>query len=241
MVGASSGIGEALAEQLAREGYDVALVARRGDRLEAICQRLRESGAPGHARGYVHDVRDPSKAAALFARIVEELHGLDLVIYAAGVMPTIELDEYSSEQDRTVIETNLTGAVAWLNEAARWLASAGAGSLVGISSIAGERGRRGYPAYGASKAGLNAYLESLRNRLAQHGVHVLTVKPGFVQTQLLEGRSGLFWVIQPDRAARQILSAVRARRHTIFVPPRWRLVAWVVRAIPSFLFRRLPI
>ncbi len=241
VLGASSGIGEALAEQLAREGYDVALVARRGDRLEAICQRLREAGAPGHARAYVHDARDPAKVAALFARIAEELHGLDLVIYAAGVMPAIGTDEYDSEQDRAVIETNLTGAVAWLNEAARWFASAGAGSLVAISSIAGERGRRGYPAYGASKAGLNTYLESLRNRLAQHGVHVLTVKPGFVQTDMLRQRSGLFWVIQPDAAARQILGAVRARRHTVFVPSRWRLVAWAVRAIPSFLFRKLPI
>ena len=239
VVGASSGIGEALAWQLALEGNDVALVARRGDRLDAICERLRGAGATGRALVYVHDVRDPAKVGPLFERIVEDLHGLDLIIYAAGVMPAIEPDEYDSEKDRAVLETNLFGAVAWLNEAAGWLTAAGSGTLVGISSLAGERGRRGSPAYGASKAGLNTYLESLRNRLAQHGVHVLTVVPGFVRTAMLEGSTRLFWVSAPDVAARQILDGVRARRHTIFVSRRWRLVAWIVRAIPSFLFRRL--
>lgn len=241
VVGASSGIGRALAEQLIRGGWDVAVVARRGERLEELCKRLIRDGAVGRGRAYVHDVRDTAAVAALFARIVEDLRGLDLLVFAAGILPRSGPDDYDCEIDRAVMETNALGAMAWLGEAARWLATARGGHLVGISSLAGERGRRGQPAYGASKAALNSYLESLRNRLAPHGVHVLTVKPGFVRTAMLEGRSGLFWVTSPERAASRILAAVRARRNTVFVPRRWRAVAWLVRALPSAVFRRLPI
>jgi decaprenylphospho-beta-D-erythro-pentofuranosid-2-ulose 2-reductase len=239
VVGASSGIGAALARALARVGYDVALVARRGERLAELCKEIEDATPGARARAYVHDVRDIDAVGDLFDRIVEDLRGLDLLIYAAGVMPEIGPDDYETELDGVVVVTNLLGAIAWGNEAARWLATAGSGHIVGISSLAGERGRRGYPAYGASKAGLNTYLESLRNRLAPHGVHVLTVKPGFVRTAMLEGRSGLFWVTSAEDAAEQIVRALRRRRHTVFVSPRWRAIAWVVRALPSFIFRRL--
>lgn len=241
VVGASSGIGAAIAEQLPDHGYDVALVARRKDRLSALAERIRD-GDPGcRVFVYPHDVTEVAEAGRLFERIVEDLHGIDLIIYAAGVMPRVEPDEYDVAKDREAVETNLLGAMAWLDAAAPWFAAAGRGTIVGISSIAGERGRRGNPAYCASKAGLNAYLESLRNRLARFGVHVLTVKPGFVRTVMLEGRSGTFWVLSPEEAARQIIRAAHGTRREVFVSPRWRLVAAVVRAMPSPIFQRLDI
>jgi short-subunit dehydrogenase len=241
VVGASSGIGAALASSLARAGYDTALVARSQDKLADLCEAIRSSGAPGVPHAYVHDVCAYGEVPALFERIVEDLHGLDAILYVAGVMPEVGPDEFDLDKDRSIVETNLIGAMAWLNEAARWLSVAGRGSLVGISSMAGERGRRAAPAYGASKAGLNTYLESLRNRLSVLGVHVLTVKPGFVRTAMLDGRSSAFWVSEPEAAAAQILRAMERGRREIFVSPRWRLVSWIVRAIPSFLFRRLGI
>lgn len=241
VVGASSGIGAAVAEELAACGYDVGLIARRADRLRELAGRIRDAEPTCRTEVYPHDVRAVDEVAKLFERIVEDLHGLDLIVYAAGVMPEIGAEEYDVSKDREIVETNLLGAMAWLDAAAPWLAAAGRGTIVGISSIAGERGRRGNPAYCASKAGLNTYLESLRNRLARHGVHVLTVKPGFVRTAMLEGRSGTFWVISPAEAARQIVRAAHGRRTEVFVSPRWRLVAAAVRAIPSFLFRRLEV
>jgi short-subunit dehydrogenase len=241
VVGASSGIGEALALELCLAGWDTALIARRQERLEALCRRVKESGASGVPRAYAHDVRDFDEVPALFDRVVSDLHGLDLIVYVAGIMPEVALDEFAFAKDRAIVETNTLGAMAWLDEAADWLAAAGAGSIVGISSMAAERGRRAAPAYGASKAALNTFLESLCNRLSSKGVHVLTVKPGFVRTVMLEGRSGVFWVTEPDEAARQILRAIERRRREVFVSPRWRLVSWLVRAMPSFLFRRLPI
>jgi short-subunit dehydrogenase len=239
VVGASSGIGAAVATLLPEWGYDVALVARREAELARVADRIRESHPGSRAETYRHDVRAAEEAGKLFERIVEDLHGLDLIVYAAGVMPAVGPDEYDISKDREIVETNLLGAMAWLNAAAPWLAAAGRGVIVGISSIAGERGRRGNPAYCASKAALNSYLESLRNRLARFGVGVVTVKPGFVRTAMLEGRSGTFWVVSPEDAARQILRAAHGRRTEVFVSRRWRIVALAVRSIPSLLFRRL--
>jgi short-subunit dehydrogenase len=241
LIGASSGLGAALAVKLTGEGYDTALVARRPEQLAEVCERIKSQAAAGVPRSYTHDVRRTEEVGEVFERIAADLHGVDLVIYVAGIMPDVGPDEYDTESDRAVLETNTLGAIAWLNEAARWFQTQRAGTIVGISSMAGERGRRGFPAYCASKAAVNTYLESLRNRLSRYGVHVLTVKPGFVRTRMLEGRSGLFWVTSPEDAADQIFDAIERRRGTVFVSRRWRLVSWIIRLLPSFLFRRLSI
>src|SRR5690606_700639 len=111
--------------------------------------------------------------------------------------------------DRKMVEVNLLGAIAWLNQAALRFERAGQGQIVGIGSIAGDRGRVGSPVYNTSKAALHTYLESLRNRLTRHGVNVLTVKPGYVDTVLLaENAKNPFWVISPQQAADQIHKAM---------------------------------
>src|SRR5688572_209611 len=187
VVGASSGIGAALARRLAREGYGVALVGRRAEALETLCAEINAEAVPGQvrARAYVHDVRQYADVPAAFQTVLRDLGHVDVVVYSAGVLRPVELSEFNFEKDRAALETNLLGAVAWLNQAAMFFERTGGGQIVGISSIAGERGRIGNPAYNASKAALNSYLESLRNRLTRKGVHVLTVKPGFVDTPML--------------------------------------------------------
>jgi len=114
-----------------------------------------------------------------------------------------------------------------------------AGTIVGISSVAGERGRVPTPAYNASKAALTCYLESLRNRLTRRGVHVLTVKAGYVLTNMTEGRKNLYFAIPAERAAADIYRAIRRRKQVIYTASIWWLVMLVVRNIPSKLFRRL--
>lgn len=240
VVGASSGIGAALARRLASGGCRVALVARREAELASLCEEINAAGTC-RARAYPHDVRNFEAVPALFQQIATDLGGLDLVIYSAGVQPRVAPDEYNTEKDHQIIEVNVTGAVAWLNEAARRFDRAGAGTIVGISSIAGDRGRRGNPVYGASKAALDHYLEALRNRLTGRGVTVVTIKPGFVDTDLTKGMPGLFWLISPDQAAGKILAAARRGPVTAYVPACWRLVGLIIRSIPSFLFRRLKI
>jgi NAD(P)-dependent dehydrogenase (short-subunit alcohol dehydrogenase family) len=188
----------------------------------------------------VHDVARFDEVPELFDRIVEELGGLDLLVYAAGVMPKIDEGEYSFDKDRQMVEVNLLGAMAWMNPAAARFEAQRKGTIVGISSIAGERGRRGNPAYCTSKAALTTYLESLRNRVSRYGVNVVTIKPGFVDTQMTRGMKGLFWLISPDEAAETSLAIAHdTASPEAFVPARWWLVAFIVRWLPSFVFKRL--
>jgi short-subunit dehydrogenase len=235
VVGASSGIGEAMARQLAQAGADVAIVARRQGELERLAGER-----PGKLRPYVHDVAHVDEVPELFERIERELGGIDGLIYAAGVMPKIEESEYAFEKDRAMVTVNLLGAMAWMNQAAARFEAARAGTILGISSIAGERGRRGNPAYCATKAALSTYLESLRNRCSRYGVNVVTIKPGFVDTAMTRGMKGLFWLISAEKAAKTSLSLARkGNSRAAFVPSRWALVAFIVRSLPSFIFRKL--
>lgn len=227
IVGASSGIGEALASQLISAGVKVACVSRRGT-------------APDGGLGYAHDVHDTAAVPELFERICAELGGLDLIVYAAGVMLRLQDDEYDMEKDAETIAVNITGAVAWLNEAARRFGKAGGGTIVGLSSVAGERGRRGMPVYGASKAFLNTYLESLRNRVGRKGVAVVTIKPGPVETPMTHSLKMPF-MIPVEQAAKEILDAARDSKREAFVPAKWKPIMTVIRAMPSAIFRRLNI
>ncbi len=235
VVGASSGIGAACVRELARRGYRIAALARRESELLEVC-RLAEG-----ARPYIHDVTRQDEVPALFKRIVADLGGLGLIVYAAGAMPRITPETWDFEKDRLVIDTNVLGCIAWMNAAAPHLAAQGSGRIVGISSIAGDRGRRGYPAYGASKAAMDSFLESVRNRVARHGVTVTTIKPGFIDTAMTQGMKGLFWLASPETAARMIVDAAERGVRVCYVLRRWALVAFVIKRIPSFIFRRMDI
>lgn len=246
VVGASAGLGAALARRLAREGYQLALVARRADALTTLCDQINAAAptGPGQAarplaRAYPHDVTDTAAIPALFENILRDLGRLDLIVYNAGRMFPVNLAEYDTAHDHAVLAVNLLGAVAWLNPAALLFARQGHGQIAGISSIAADRGRVAAPAYGASKAGLNTYLESLRNRLTRQGVNVLTVRPGMVDTDMLKNTPRRMFVISAEQAAEDTWQALRRRKQVVYTSARWRLVGLVLRHIPSFLFRRM--
>lgn len=243
VVGASAGMGRAIVQQLTAEGYAVAALARRAEELEALQADCAESTARTGGRVIVrtHDVVDEDVVPELFEELVRELGGLDLLVFAAGIMPAIEPDEYNTKTDLAILDVNVAGCVAWCNPAAEYFVKKREGTIVGISSIAGDRGRKGNPMYCTSKAAMNTYLEALRNRLGESGVHVCTIKPGFVDTAMTQGMDGLFWLISPEEAARQILSAARRRVNVRYVPFRWIAIGTIIRLIPSFLFRKLSI
>ncbi len=239
VIGASSGIGAAMVQELAGQGYRVAALARRESLLKELCARVNGWVGDGRVFYRVHDVADFAAVPALFQEVTRELGGLDLVVYAAGIQPPVLLDEYNFAKDKAMIEVNLLGAIAWLNETAARFQREGKGQIAAISSVAGDRGRIGSPVYNTSKAGLNTYLEALRNRLTRRGVTVTTIKPGFVDTVLLENAPKTFWVITPEQAAASIYQAIRKRKQTVYVPARWRWVMLIIRHIPSFIFRRM--
>jgi len=237
IIGASSGIGEAIARRLAREGYAVALVARRADLLNKICEGIKTAGGPASA--YPHDVTHYDEAPKLFQTILRDFGRIDVVVYASGVMSSVGLSEFNFEKDKAMVEVNVLGAMVWLDQAATLFERSGSGHIVGLSSVAGDRGRIVNPANNTSKAALSTYLEALRNRLTRKGVHVLTVKPGFVDTDMLKGVKRTFWVVSPEQVAADVWAAIRSRKQEIYTPARWRLMMFIVRNIPSVIFRRL--
>jgi short-subunit dehydrogenase len=241
IIGASDGIGAALARRLAREGYTLALLARGQDKLESVCNDINQPFKEQRVRVYVHDVAEYEKVPQLLRRIVADLGGLDLIVFVAGVnYPPGGIDRYNFENDRKMIEINLVGAMAWLTPVAEMFQAAKAGQIVGIGSVAGDRGRVGNPGYNTSKAGLATFLEALRNRLTRHGVNVLTVKPGFVQTEMIKAAQGPTpFMIPTEKAVDDIWNAMKKRKQNIYTPSIWRWIMLAIRHTPSFIFRRL--
>jgi len=234
VVGASSGIGAELVRQLARDGCRVAAFARRRERLEDLANEF-----PGSVKPFVHDVNDLDSVPTLFADATYWLGGLDLLVYAAGTMPSVGPDEYSQEKDLDIFRTNTLGAVPWLDEASRRFGAVRGGTIVVIGSVAGDRGRRGQPAYNASKAALATFAEALRNRLSQSDVTVTTVKPGPVATEMTAGL-GLKGAMPVQDAARRILELAPSGKE-VYLKFSHRLVFGILRNLPSWLFRRLPV
>jgi decaprenylphospho-beta-D-erythro-pentofuranosid-2-ulose 2-reductase len=240
IIGASDGIGAALARKLANEGYILALIARRKDRLNTLCAEINSAEKEARVFPYVHDVTNCQEVPNLLRKIVADLGGLDLLVFMAGVNFPPGLTNYNFEGDRKMVEVNLIGAMAWLNPVAEMFQNAKAGQIVGISSIAGDRGRIGNPGYNTSKAGLTTYLEALRNRLTRHGVHVLTVKPGFVKTEMIKAaQGGTPFAITPEQAAEDIYKAMRRRKQLIYTAPIWRWIMLIIQHVPSVIFRRM--
>ncbi len=239
IIGASSGMGAALARRLGRAGYTLALVARRKALLSTLCDEINAASGKTLAVPYVHDVLHYDEAPDLLRRIVADLGGLDLVVYAAGVNFPPGLEAYNFDGDRQMLEVNLIGAFAWLNPVAELFQSVRSGQIVGISSVAGDRGRVGNPGYNTSKAGLTTYLEALRNRLTRRGVSVLTVKPGFVETDMLKAAQKVMFPITAEKAAEDIYRAIRARKQQIYTPWFWSWIMLAIRNMPSVLFRRM--
>jgi short-subunit dehydrogenase len=240
IVGASQGTGAALARKLAKESYTLALIAPEKDKLGAVCDEINSAEKETRAFPYVHDVTNYHEVPDLLRKIVADLGGLDLLVFMAGVNFPPGLTNYNFESDRKMVEVNLIGAMAWLSPVAEMFQSAKAGQIVGISSVAGDRGRIGNPGYNTSKAGLTTYLEAFRNRLTRHGVNVLTVKPGFVKTEMLKAaQGGTPFAITPEQAAEDIYKAMRKRKQLIYTASIWRWIMLIIQHVPSVIFRRM--
>lgn len=239
VIGASAGIGAEIARQLAASGCSVALLARRESELEGVAASLATTAGAQVIRA-VHDVTQYDSVPTLFERLVGQLGGLDLVVYAAGDMYVPQESEYDFARDRRMIEINVLGAMAWTSVAAAHFEAKRAGTIIGLSSIAGVRGRRTMPGYTTSKAALSAWLEALRNRVSRHGVNIVTVKPGFVDTAMTAHLTKKPMMISAPKAASLILAtARRGGSPSAYIPFQWGIVAMIIRHIPSWLFRRL--
>jgi short-subunit dehydrogenase len=232
VIGASSGIGRALARVLAEHGYSVGLVARRSELLSELAGQL---PTPSFVKAI--DVAKADQARHQLRELIDEMSDVELFVLNAGIgFVNPQLDW---ERERDTIDVNVSGFTATANVAVEHLQKRGSGQIVGISSIAALRGNRAAPAYNASKAFISNYLESLRNRFRKGNLPIVVtdIQPGFVDTAMAKGE-GVFWAAPPEKAAWQIFSAIAKRKEHAYVTKRWRVIAWVLKAAPNWLYHR---
>lgn len=237
IVGATSAIARAIARDLARTGGRLALVGRDQDECERIASDLRTRyGA--HASAVRTDL-EHLDASSLVERCAVALDGaVDALVCCQGFMAEQEEAQANPLLVRRTMAVNLTSVIELCEAFAPRLRTPG-GSICVVSSVAGDRGRPSNHIYGASKAGVNAYLEGLGARLHPAGVRVLTVKPGFTDTAMTWGQDGMFLVASPERVAASVVKAMAKGRSTIYTPFFWRWIMLVIRCIPGPIFRRL--
>lgn len=228
---------------LARRTRTVWLAGRPGPALDAAAGRLREEAA---GRGVEATVRT-APFDALAPETHEEVLGkvfaegdIDMVLLAFGVLGDQKTDENDPMAAVRVAQTNYTGAVSSGLVCARALRTQGHGSLVVLSSVAGERARRANFLYGSSKAGLDAFAQGLGDALHGTGVHVMVVRPGFVRTRMTEGMDPAPFATTPEAVAEAIGHGLLRRARTVWVPAQLSAVMCVLRHLPRAVFRRLP-
>lgn len=242
--GATSAIAQAAARQWVARGARLCLIGRNPAKLEAVAADLRvRAGPDGAAR--IHalqaDLDELDRHDGLIAAAWQALGGgIDVALIAHGSLP----DQRACENDPALalreLHTNAVSAVQLASRLASRLATQRSGTIAAISSVAGDRGRQSNFVYGASKGMLSLYLQGLRNRLSPLGVHVLTIKPGFVDTPMTAAmdKKGPLWATA-DQVAGGIVRAVDRRRDVVYLPGFWRLVMALVRAVPERWFKRL--
>ncbi len=235
VIGASRGIGAFLVQDLVKSGYLVAAMARTQSDLDQVVSELPQ----GAIIPIVRDASDMTNIESDFANICQKLEGLDLIIYCAGVMPIVGENEFSISKDMDMISVNCAGAVMWLNLASQRFQGTGKGCIVGIGSVAGDRGRRGQPVYNASKAFLHSYLESLRNRFAGTAVTVVTIKPGPVNTSLI-GHLDFSNMMEPSTASKLILKRI-GKNGEFYLSPMHKIIFGIIKILPGWIMRKLRI
>lgn len=238
IIGATSPIARAAAACWAARGYGLYLTSRDKGELERVAADLSiRYGIT--VRHVVFDIEAIEQHEAFASRIFAEPEGVYGVLFACGYLGDQALAVSCFAEARKIIDVNYTGACSILTYCANALAQQRSGFIAALSSVAGDRGRQSNYLYGSAKGGLSLFLEGLRNRLYPLGVHVLTVKPGFVDTSMTYGRPGMFMVATPDHVGSAIVKAVDKKRNVIYVPWFWRLIMSVIRAVPECIFKRL--
>jgi len=236
--GATSAMAQETARLLAARGAELVLVGRDPERLDAVAADARVRGAR-RVQAMAADLDDAERHAELLGRAASFLGRVDLVLLAQGLLAGSDACEADAALAERVLLTNLVAPALLLQRAAGLLAAQGSGTIVAISSVAGDRGRQSNYVYGASKAGLSTLLGGLRNRLFRRGVHVVTVKPGPVDSAMTDGLPRAPRRAAPSVVAAAIVRAVERRRDVVYAPGRWRVIMAVVRHVPEWIFKRL--
>lgn len=228
VIGASSGIGREVALQLMRQGWTLGVAARRADLLESI----------GAAATEQIDVTQEDAAMKLRS-LIEKMGGMDLFFYASGIGK--QNRDLHEDIELATMQTNALGFTRMIGEAYRYFAERGEGHIAAITSIAGTKGLGPAPAYSATKAMQNTYLQALEQQANARGLRIgfTDIRPGFVDTALLSGDFHYPMMLKPEKVAREIICAINAKKHIRVIDWRYRLLTACWRMIPNCIWRRI--
>jgi decaprenylphospho-beta-D-erythro-pentofuranosid-2-ulose 2-reductase len=240
VLGGGSDLALATCERLAPRARTIVLAARKPETLDSAIADLTRRGAE-RVDAIAFDATDYASHDAFVAQTFDHYGDFDVVLLAFGVLGEQEQAERVGRVAREIVEANFVGAVSVGVPVVQRLRDQGHGSLVVLSSVAGERARRSNFVYGASKAGFDAFFQGFGDSLAGSGVHVMIVRPGFVHTKMTAGKKAAPLATTPDKVADAIVDGLRREREIIWVPGGLRWVMSALRHLPRPVFRRLPL
>ncbi len=239
ILGSTSDIGHALAKEYLTNGDTIILAARNQDALNQQKKELQKKFSADHIQSIIFDGCDFGSHQGFYDSLTQKPDG---VVTVMGYLGEQKVSELSFKETQTVIDSNYTGNVSILNIIANDFEKRGHGFIVGVSSVAADRGRKSNYIYGSAKAGFSAYLSGLRNRLYHSNVHVLTVHPGFVDTKMTQHLSlPKRLTATADQVAKAIYKAQSRKKNIVYVKWMWRYIMGIIRRIPEGVFKRLDI
>jgi decaprenylphospho-beta-D-erythro-pentofuranosid-2-ulose 2-reductase len=239
LVGATRGMGRAVARLLAEGGAAIVLLGRDPSELAASAHDLEARGATAPVETARLDLADPADFAIALDAADRALGGFDTLVVTGGLFGRQEDLAADPPRLERMLDVNFTGTVLLCQMAAERLAARGGGTICAFSSVAGDRPRRSNYLYGASKAGLSAFLDGLGQAYADRGVKVVCVRPGFVKTGMTAGLPVPPFAGEPESVAREVVAGMAAGRPVVYAPGIWRWVMLIIRALPRSLLRRL--
>lgn len=239
IIGATSAIATACARLWAEQGSELFLVARNREKLEQTSADLKARGAKTVTL-YCMDATDLAAHPDMLENCLSAMQQIDIALIAHGTLP----DQKVCEQDVTValqeLNNNGTSVIALLTLLANQFETQRCGNLAVISSVAGDRGRPSNYLYGTAKAAVSTFCEGLHARLFKVGVHVMTIKPGFVDTPMTQGLPlPAVLVAKPEQVARSIIAGIERKVAILYTPGFWKVIMWVIKFLPSAIFKRM--
>lgn len=239
MVGATRGMGRALARLLAERRAALCLLGRDPGELFASARDLEARGAAPPVAHATLDLSLPAGFGDALDAADRALDRFDTLIVTAGAFEPQDVLATDPARLERLLHVNFTGTAVLCQIAAERLAGRGGGTICAFSSVAGDRARRANYLYGASKAGLSAFLDGLGLAYAERGVRVVCVKPGFVRTGMTAGLPVPPFAGEPDAVARTVLAAIERGRPVVYAPRPWRPIMWLIRSLPRAIMRRV--
>lgn len=238
ILGATSAIAKYTTRLLAADEHSLYLVARNDNKLSAMKQDMLVRGA-SEVNYETLDLSDDTKHKELIKRATDKMGTIDIVFIAYG---TLADQSYAAENYKNTLhelQVNCLSVISLLTLLANQLEKQGSGSIAVITSPSGDRGRQSNYIYGTAKGALSIFLQGLRNRLAKSNVHVLTIKPGFVDTPMTKDfKKGFLWV-SPEVISKGIYNAIKKKKETVYLPFFWLFIMMIIKSIPEKIFKRL--